>query len=43
MNVLPVIVALIRHFQANRAELVSEYLALRQQLAILETIPSARD
>ncbi len=36
MSVLHVLYALIRNIVADRAELVAENLALRQQLAILE-------
>ncbi len=43
MSVLRVLFALIRNILTDRAELVTENLALRQQLAILHTIPIARD
>jgi hypothetical protein len=36
MSVLRVLLALIRNILTDRAELVTENLALRQQLAILE-------
>ena len=36
MSVLRVLLALIRNIVADRAELVAENLALRQQIAILE-------